>query len=157
MTLEQLKTYLETYLPELYRFAFALIPDDLQAQQLVFDSISVLSLDRKDLVLGTMEISDDKKSSQLFEVKKGLLKIIKSLAYKRSEQLGALPNKDNVGPSFYELALECRGILCLKHELSLDFEDIESVMELPRHEVVSKLYMGRGALSRETQNIGIYG
>lgn len=58
MSMKYLESYLQKLNPELYRFAYALVPDDLQAEQLVIDALNAL------IIEGVVDITAYKEDEQ---------------------------------------------------------------------------------------------
>jgi len=50
MKIEELQKYIQNLSPELYSFAYVLIPDDLQASQLMIDCVQSFLIQKKPLI-----------------------------------------------------------------------------------------------------------
>src|SRR5210317_2246607 len=84
----EFEKYLSEYTAKLFSFSYALVSDDLQAQQLVIDSTTALFLDKKNLIeelLDTNDLSEEEPIQNEIEI--FLLKHIVILANKRYSQL----------------------------------------------------------------------
>lgn len=126
-----IRKYLESQTPKLYSFAYALIPDDLQAQQIVLDAHSLLFLKEQDL-----EESED---SILFT----LLCHIYKLGLKRLGQLeGSLSFREN-SPQFYQLSIAQRGVLFLSHQLELDSNKMAIILGVSVAHISQLLHTAR--------------
>ncbi len=149
----ELEKYLKYTYKELFNFAFCLLPDDLQAQQLVLDSVAVLLLDDNELIRDCVEKNNfTEKNPFLKQIKIFLLKSIYKIASKRFSQIKSSMNFEGKYSSFYKLGIEEKAILFLKHKLNLNFSEIEEVTEQERVKIIGKLNSARNNLSI---NLGI--
>ncbi|MGE3611369.1 MAG: hypothetical protein AB7I27_17375 [Bacteriovoracaceae bacterium] len=137
---------------KLYRVAYALIPDDLQAEQLVIDGLNAyLIKERKHLL--RKELSHDKREVQVLRkiIFKGLLHYLSDIGLRRSVQLAE--QMKQVRPSefaaFYQLDGKVRLILSLRFECQLSIEEVEEISKMPRFEVIEKMHNGRFLLKNE--------
>ncbi len=108
-------------LPHFYSFAFVLIPDDLQASQLVVDSISQLLISDREILL--KKINDKK------WMKESVGQKIFELAQKRFSQIRLgidLVNEHK--ENFYKLDIEERAALFLKEVSKLQYEEIAWIL-----------------------------
>lgn len=132
---------------KLYRFAFILIPDDLQAEQLIIDSLNAYLLkERKNILRREVDLTS-KKDSQILRrfYFKGILKYLSDIGIRRSIQLGEqmrLSRPDNYS-AFYSLEPKVRFVIALRYEAQLSAEEIEDILQLPRYEVIEKIHNGR--------------
>ncbi|HLE11377.1 MAG: hypothetical protein A2504_17155 [Bdellovibrionales bacterium RIFOXYD12_FULL_39_22] len=153
MKVLELEHYLEHNYKDLFNFAFSLLPDDLQAQQLVLDSVQVLLLDDNELIRACIEKDDFSSSNPLLkQVKNFLLKSIYNIASKRFSQIRSSIIVEGEHAPFYALPFEEKAILFLKHKLNLNFSEIEEVTGLARVSVIEKLNSARSDLAT---NLGI--
>ncbi len=134
--------WIENTSRKLYSFVFCLIPDELQSRQLVIDSISKVFIEHR----GTVK---DKSRIKLLIYKTAFL-----LAKKRAYQLdGLLIDNEEIEVSwkrFYErLPIERRAVMYLDMKLRMSVEEIMEVTELPRFEVIEKIYGSRDLLIQQ--------
>lgn len=117
--------------PQIFPFAYALIYDELQAQQLVIDAISYFitnSTEQVEDYFATEEYRS--KQLRLFEIKKNILGLVYKIAQKRIDQLrSSLSFKDDEG-AFYSLSITQRAILFLKFKTNFEQTDIMDIMEI---------------------------
>ena len=141
------ESHIQKMTPELFSFGFSLLPDDLQAQQIVIDAIAAFVVEQKDLV-GTFdgEESDELKEMLLKEAKRHILRNMFRIGKRRSEQLLELVENVKHFQAFYKLSLLERAILFLKQKNLLDFGDIEFVTGVERLEIISRLNFAREEL-----------
>ena len=133
---DQLEKFLEQSTPEFYSFAFVLIPDDLQAGQLVIDSLAAFLISKKYL------LENDGYISQHMDIKIEIIHLIYDLAKKRFHQVHlSLDELNNVG--FYTLDFEQRAALYLKDKAKYDNNSIALILNKTGHEVTSFLYSAR--------------
>jgi DNA-directed RNA polymerase specialized sigma24 family protein len=131
----------------LYRFAYVLIPDDLQAEQLVIDSFNAYLLkERKRLLKKEIDLSN-KKDAQFFRRShfKGILKYMCEIGSRRSVQLAdqlklSLPEGYT---AFFGLEPRIRFVMSLRYDAQFSVEEIEEIVQIPRYEVIEKIHNGR--------------
>lgn len=132
---------------KLYRLAFCLIPDDLQAEQLVIDGLNAYLLkERKTIMKKEVDLSS-KKDAQIMRriFFKGILRYLSHIGIIRSSQLGEqmkLNQPKDYAP-FYSLEPKVRLIISLRYEAQFTVEEIEEIVQLPRYEVIEKIHNGR--------------
>lgn len=132
---------------KLYRFAYTLIPDDLQAEQLVIDSINAFLLKEKKSILNRAIDMTSKKETQLIRrvYFKSILKYLCDIGVRRSvqlsEQMKVLRPKEFA--PFYALEPKVRFVISLRYEAQFSVEEIEEIVQLPRYEVIEKIHNGR--------------
>lgn len=140
MTLKEFEKYLKEINPEIFSFSYVLVPDDLQAQQLVVDALYILSLEYGGLIAEVLKSKDD---SKLSEVKKTLYKQVYTIGKKRFFHLKNGLKVDDKFRVFYMLELEQKAILFLKQKSSFEIDEISQILNLERHEVIAKLNSAR--------------
>lgn len=141
MNIQELEEHFSKINKELYSFAYSLNPDELQAEQIVIDAIQALLLDKKD------SIGDFLDCVSKMDMEKILFRNIFVLATKRNQNIkqSRLSVEDKWQP-YYSLSLSERAILYLKHHTSFDYDTIEEIVNLFRHELISTLITGRQKL-----------
>ena len=143
--------YLQKINTELYQFSYALVPDDLQAQQIIVDSIELLINDAKDndsnIFFKLLESSkNEEKARLLFSLRIHLYKYIFKIGRRRFGQLkNSLRPSQDFG-SFYSVGPTEKAALFLKHKTKFQLIDMENILELSRHEIISYLHNGRESL-----------
>lgn len=132
---------------KLYRFAFTLIPDDLQAEQLVIDGFNAYLLkERKALSKKEIDLNS-KKEVQLFRrsAYKGILRHIGDIGVRRSlqltEQMRLTVPKDFT--PYYSLEPKVRLVMGLRYDAQFTVDEIEEITLMPRYEVIEKIHNGR--------------
>lgn len=132
---------------KLYNFAFHLIPDDLQAEQLVIDSMNAFLLkERKSIHKREVDL-ESKKEVQVLKRHffKGILRQMGEIGVRRAGQLGQITLK--IRPeefaAFYTLDPKVRFVLSLRYESQFTVEEIEEIIQSPRFEVIEKIHNGR--------------
>jgi hypothetical protein len=132
---------------KLYRYAFTLIPDDLQSEQLVIDSLNAyLIKERKNILRREVDMTS-KKDLQLLRrfYFKGILNHMCEIGTRRSTQL---IEQLRVGLSkeysaYYSLDAKVRFVMALRYDALFSVEEIEDILQLPRYEVIEKIHNGR--------------
>lgn len=134
-------------LDKLYHFAHMLIPDDLQAEQLVIDSFNAyLIKERKSILKRELDVSS-RKETQLIRraIYKGILKYMCDIGVRRSVQLNEQMKvaRPSDYQTFYTLEPKIRFVIGLRYEAQFTVEEIEEVVQMPRYEVIEKIHNGR--------------
>jgi len=132
---------------KLYRYAYTLIPDDLQAEQLVVDGFNAYLLRERKKILNKEINLEDKKEITLLRRSyfKGILRNICDIGVRRSihflEQMKDM-RPEGYNP-FYSLDPKVRFTISLRYDAQFTVEEIEEIVQLPRYEVIEKLHNGR--------------
>ena len=144
------KDFYQLVLPlteKLYRFAYTLIPDDLQSEQLVIDGLNAYLLKEKKTIDGKEIDLNSKKEMQILRrmVFKGILRYISDIGVRRSSQLNE-QMKLNMPKDFkpyYSLEPKVRLVMSLRYDSQFSVEEIEEIVQMPRFEVIEKIHNGR--------------
>lgn len=132
---------------KLYRHAYSLVPDDLQAEQLVIDGVNAFLLKERKAILNRGVNAQDKKEMQLLKRTyfKSILRYIGDIGCRRSlqlmEQMKLSAPEDFRG--FYTLEPKTRFVLGLRYEALFTVEEIEEIAQILRYEVIEKIHNGR--------------
>lgn len=131
----------------IYRHAHSLIPDDLQAEQLVIDSLNAYLLREKKSLLAKEIDMEDKKECQLMRktIFKGILRHVAEIGFRRAPQLTeqmrlSVPEEFK---TFYGLDPKVRFAVKLRFETQFNVSEIEEIVQMPRYEVIEKIHNGR--------------
>jgi DNA-directed RNA polymerase specialized sigma24 family protein len=132
---------------KLYRFAYTLIPDDLQAEQLVIDGVNAYLLkERKNLLKKDLDLNN-KKEILLFRraTFKGILRYMCDIGIRRSTQLNEQMKlgRPEEYAAFYTLDPKVRVVFGLRYDSQFTVEEIEEILHIPRYEVIEKIHNGR--------------
>jgi hypothetical protein len=147
MKRKELNTLLSPLSEKLYRFAYTLIPDDLQAEQLVIDSFNAFLLrERKKLIAREIDLTS-KNGSQILRRQyfKGILQHMLEIGVRRSIQLNEqlkITRPQEYGP-YYSLDPKVRFVMSLRYDAQFSVEEIEEIVQVPRYEVIEKIHNGR--------------
>lgn len=149
MKKSELNTVLNSIQSKLYEFSYIILPDDLQAQQLVIDATTAFILKEQDWLNITDYEEDERKERSLvkFDVYKLVLKNIFEIGVRRFTQLSADTLViDEQFKNFYELDVISRALLFLKHKTEISFNDILEITQMKKPEVLAKIYTSRQAV-----------
>ncbi|MGZ3786999.1 MAG: hypothetical protein ACXVLQ_00670 [Bacteriovorax sp.] len=142
MKTEELQKFIQNLSPDLYSFAYVLIPDDLQASQLMIDSVQAFLIQRKPLV-EKMALTKNKIVRNLLdETKFHLLKAVFELSKKRYQQLKMSLSEVEQG-GFFSLDFDEKAVLYLKDKAHFELEQIEFITGADQVEIMSHLYSAR--------------
>lgn len=150
MKIEEFEKYLKNLHPDLYSFSYILIPDDLQASQLIVDSIANVVLEKKALI-EKITSDSDKHEVELVELKYQMFKAIFEIAKKRFHQIKSAVNLENL-EAFYHLEYEERATIFLKHRYKINIELICFITNLGHDELIAVLSRARTKLCLELKN-----
>lgn len=143
MKTDELQKFIQNLSPDLYSLAYVLIPDDLQASQLMIDCVQSYLVQKRPAI-ERMLLAKNKMSRNPFtETKSHLFKIIFELAKKRYQQLKMSFSEVEQNGGFFALELEEKAALYLKDKAAMDLEQIEFITGLTRAEVLARLYSAR--------------
>ena len=139
---------IQPLLPRLHSLAVCLLPDDLQAQQLVVDTLMLCLLKEKK-IWREREWDEENAKIQL-QLRKQFMKSMVThmvdLGMKRSLQLWTtLPDVELVRqyPQFYQLETKARAVAWLRFGQNWSMDEIERVLQLKRYELVEKVHNAR--------------
>ncbi len=121
-----------------------LLPDDLQAQQLVIDAFTQCLLKEKHQWLTRSWDEQDKKSQlQLRKLlMKNLVRSMVDLGVRRSVQLGVTRGPEDF-KQFYQLDARTRAVAWLRFQQGWPLDEIERTLAMKRHEVIEKVHNAR--------------
>lgn len=143
MKTEELKKFIQNLSPDLYSFAYVLIPDDLQASQLMIDCVQSFLIQKKPLI-DRMFLSKTKIATNFSdEVRYSLFKIVFELSKKRYQQLKMSFSDVEQNGGFFSLDFDEKAILFLKERGNLELYQIESITSCNQAEVLAHLYSAR--------------
>lgn len=138
-----LEKFIQNLSTDLYSFAFILIPDDLQATQLMIDSVSAFIIQKGALIDKWKTSSESELLQNSEEIKLYLYKSMYELSKKRYHQLKtSLKNvEDNSG--FFSLEFEDKAVLFLQERSEFPLDAIEFIVGKSKTEVLAHLYSAR--------------
>lgn len=155
MKSDQLKSVVDNLLSKLYSFAHSIIPDELQAEQLIIDSYSIFLMKHKK-PLEQLELGKRKKDTRLRihvrnYVYRSMLEVIFELGLKRSSQLNIESTTDQY-KSFYSLTPTQRAILHLQEVLEFSPEETCRIVGVTKHEAIEQFYNAQNILRKAIAN-----
>lgn len=131
----------------LYRAAYALLPDDLQAEQLVIDGLNAYLLkEGKSIRKREVDLTSKKDVQIVGRIFfKGILRHVSDIGIRRAIQLSEQMRltRPSEYSTFYNLEPKVRLVMSLRYEAQFTVEEIEDVMQMPRFEVIEKIHNGR--------------
>lgn len=128
---------------ELYPFAYSLLPDDLQAGQLVLDAIDLILIDKDYIDDFPLYYSDEGRlRKDSFILTTTLYSHIYRLAKRRVGQLsGSFSIPSGYGP-FYRTPIESRSVIFLREKLSFSWERVGEIIGQDRIVAIEKYHSG---------------
>ena len=138
MKTADLEIIIKNLAPELYGYAYILIPDDLQAGQLIIDATQNFILRKKTYI--DKILLADATEEVVSEIQLRLFQAIYEIAKKRFHQiqmsLNSLKDHDNF---FLSLEFEEKSMLYLRVRAAFDIAQIEMVMNKDRATILAFL------------------
>lgn len=135
-----LEKFIQNLSTDLYSFAFILIPDDLQATQLMIDSVSVLMIKNKALIEKWKSADVKEVVNHSLDIRIHLYKSMYDLSKKRYNQLRLSFKEIEDGAGFFSLAFDDKAALFLQERTEFSLELIEFILGKTRGEVLAHLY-----------------
>ncbi len=143
MKIEDLQKYIHNSSTDLYSFAYVLIPDDLQATQLMIDCVQSFLIQKNTLIDRAVCTKGIDTNDFFIEVKLNLLKIIFELSRKRYQQLKMSFHDVEKNGGFFSLDFDEKSVLYLKEKSLLELNSIEYITSLNQAEVLAFLASAR--------------
>ena len=144
MRKKDLFTLIQPLLPRCHSLAYCLLPDDLQAQQLVIDAFTQCLLKEKHVWL-TREWDDKDKKSQVQQRKtflKSMIRCLVDLGVRRAAQIST-PYEGQEFRQFYQMDPRTRAVAWLRFQQNWPLEEIERALSMKRYEVIEKVHNAR--------------
>lgn len=121
-----------------------LVPDDLQASQIVIDGVTAFVSAEK-AWLHCMEV-DEVERMDLALLRKDIYKLVCKSIYqigsKRSVQIPMDKNQD-----FFSLDIATRTLIYLKYKTDFTFEELLDIVNLTKSVALAKIYTGKEAIN----------
>jgi hypothetical protein len=150
MKTSDLEIIIKNLAPELYGYAYILIPDDLQAGQLIIDATQNFLLSKKFFIDKILHHEVSKNVTS--EVQLRLFQAIYDIAKKRFQQIKMSFNlEDNTNNYFLSLEFDEKSMLYLRVRALLDIEQIEMVMNKDRAVILAFLSDARMKMIQHTE------
>jgi hypothetical protein len=144
MKIKELQSFIQKLSPDLYSFAYVLIPDDLQATQLIIDSVQSFLIQKTLLTDKLLHAKNNESQVALLdEARLQLQKILFELAKKRYQQLKVSFQDVESEIGFFSLVFEEKAVLFLKEKVGHDLDSVGLVTGLSQSEILSNLYTAR--------------
>jgi len=143
MKRKEIFAFISPLLEQLYQFSHALLPDDLEAEQLVIDGVNGFIIKEKKW-LSRFEVDEENEGRVRRIFFQKIIHHIYDLAQKRSMHF-----KSDKSDAFYELPLRNRAIMILRYQMNYTPEQIEDFLGLARWEVIEGIHNSRFTLMNE--------
>lgn len=142
-----LENIVSPLIDKLYSLSYAIVPNELESEQLLVDAYTRFVVKDKEFILDTqIEDGFDKNSFMDFCLSR-LIQEIFSLAKKRNSSFLYSKKKSldefNV---FYTLNLDSRVVIHLNTVLGFDENKIAQTLLIERHEIVKMMFMAKNEL-----------
>ncbi len=144
MKIEEFESYLKKIHPDLYSFSFILIPDDLQASQLIVDGLSYVLMNKRSIFDRLINKSQNF-SIELDDFKMNLYKAIYEIAQKRFLQIRTSVETKDLD-NFYSLEFDERAVIFLRQKLKFSHNDICFTVSLGKDDLMKIATQARNKL-----------
>ncbi len=153
-------SFFKKYSLDLFSFSYIYVPDQLQAEQVVVDSILAVSLKEKELIDKLVKIpstgfNDAKRLNGKLQIL--LYSKVASLGKTRSQQLnGSVSDQSGMKSKysdFYSLGLDRREVIFLKDSAGKSIEDISKILGKSEYEVMAILAGTRDTLVNASSHL----
>lgn len=156
MKRDVLKSVVDSLLNKFYSFAHCIIPDELQAEQLIIDSYSIFLMKAKK-ELDTLDVGpkDNKVKIHIRRmVLQQMLETIYELGMKRYKQLGAdyFTSAEGEFTNFYKLPVATRAVVFLHEVLEFSMDDICDILSMDSHIALENFYNATSLLVPQKEN-----
>lgn len=154
MKTSDLEIIIKNLAPELYGYAYILIPDDLQAGQLIIDATQNFLLSKKFFIDKILHHEASK--DVMGEVQLRLFQAIYEIAKKRFQQIKmSFNSKNNSNNYFLSLEFDEKSMLYLRVRALLEVNQIEMVMNKDRSVILAFLSDARMKMIQHTELHGV--
>jgi hypothetical protein len=137
MRTDDLETIVKNLGPDLYSFAYILIPDDLQAGQLMIDAVQNFLLRKKSYIEKILQENVNKESA--LEIRLRLFQAIYEIAKKRFHQIKMSFSVADTSNFFLSLEFDDKAMMYLRVRASLEIDQIEMIMNKDRSTILAFL------------------
>lgn len=138
-----LEKFIQNLSTDLYSFAFILIPDDLQATQLMIDAVSAFMIQKKSLIEKWSSANESELKENSSDIKIHLYRSMYELSKKRYNQLRMSFKDVEDSSGFFSLEFSDKAALFLKEKSDFEFDVIEFILGQSKNEVLAHLYSAR--------------
>jgi hypothetical protein len=153
MKTSDLEIIIKNLAPELYAYAYVLIPDDLQAGQLIIDATHNFVLSKKTYIEKVLMV--EVSTAIINEIQLRLFQTIYEIAKKRFQQIKMSFNlPDNRDNFFLSLEFEEKSMLYLRVRAGLEVVQIEMIMNKDRSMILGFLSDARMKMIQQVSTIG---
>lgn len=130
-----------------YALAYTLIPDDLQAGQIVLDAFEITMVENQDIAESFAEGSVESYQQAVKDLEMQLMRKIVELSKKRYPQVKiSLTDTRIVENPLFGLDLEEKAIIFLKYKIHTPINEIAELLRLDRYKVLSVIGKARETL-----------
>lgn len=149
----ELESIIQNLTQRMYQYAFCLVPDELQAEQIVIDATSVYLMKEKNFLNSFDQELATKKEKLLFKrnLHLNLMKEVWNLGRKRGLELNPHMKTPEKFTRFYELDLVQRSALFLKDSQEYKWEDISFIQDAKKYQLIEKIYQAREHLLERSE------
>ncbi|WP_127714703.1 hypothetical protein [Halobacteriovorax sp. HLS] len=141
--IEHLEKFIEKKSAELYPFAYALVPDDLQASQLIIDAVELLLVDSN---LSPRLVSYYQNSQTLSSEQKLITDNLLSHIYRISKKRAIQLNGSYIIPkgfgAFYQTPMDRRAVVFLREKFSFSWERIAMIIGEDKVVAIQNYHLG---------------
>ena len=152
----ELEKLIKNLSSELYSFAYILIPDDLQATQLMIDSVSAFIIQNKLLIEKWSTTNESEMIHNSNNIKHRLYKSMYELSKKRYNQIRMSLKSIEDSSGFFSLDFDDKVALFLKEKTDFNLNVLEFILGLSRKEVLAHLYSARLKMVQNIPDLAVF-
>ncbi|MEI8346048.1 MAG: hypothetical protein WCG27_01175 [Pseudomonadota bacterium] len=143
--MREFESFLERTNQDLFGFAYILVPDPLQAEQVVIDALSLMSVEKSDWrsEWNSRESPPTPQDPLSMAVRKYLYQQVYRIGKKRSFQLHGSLQEDDRYTSYNSLPASERGILFLKYKTTFSLDEIAEIVAIDQASMLAILQIAR--------------
>lgn len=149
MKKEEIIPLIDTIIPRVYSFAFALLGDELQSEQIVADAFTVFIMrDKEFLLKEEFQVEDKKQRKMILKyLSKEMTRGVYELSIKRIPHLVGSYRKNQLEfESFYQLSINKRAVMYLKEVGLYSIKELQEIFSLKRHQIIETYHNARHEL-----------
>ncbi len=152
MKKEELLSIIDSQIPKFYGFSYALLGDELEAEQVIIDAYTVFLMKEKDFLTEEEGDFEDKHYRQ--SIKKYLLREMTREIYELSIKRFSKFHKNQKNlleyNCFFEMNMNKRALIYLKEVGLYTVKDLQEIFTLERHQVIELFYNAKFELLNES-------
>lgn len=156
MRLKDLETYLNRQQPEFFQFAMVLTADEDVSEKVIKDSQYLLLAEEREELKSQINNPEANPAAYFRFSKRFVLGSIFRIARKNNlfQRPGSSRNERVEQHAYWNLPMDQRAILCLRHRLRFSKEEITEILNITKVEYFNLLNLARESLLKNAGGLG---